>query len=491
VLIVLLYANYRWLAPLYAHHDELLAGELEPERAAALIRRAARYPYLAFFVPLLGVVLTSVAFAAVKATVHSTPIRLVVLSMLLVTTHGVALATISFGTARLAMRGFLEVPGAVVAPQRWEPDLPWSMSLGFTCVAFVAWTVMAVMSLDNQCRMAAAVGTGTCDHPVVVRSIVGFGVGGVLMLILVGWAAWMLARDHSRDAAAVAAGLDGLAVESEAGPVDTLPVLSLDEVGKLTEAFNRLNRRLSEHDRKLRRSATEARLASQRQLEFLSVVSHDLRTPLHSIVGFSELLSEDPDARLTDDQQEDIEIIHKAGHHLLNLVDDIVDLSKIETGMMALSTSEVDLRRLVEEALEAGTGLRSGEEIELHGEIPDKLPGVVADETRLRQVIFNLLGNALKFTEKGDVWVRVKPEHEGMIEIAVEDSGPGIPEESLESVFGEFEQLHSRGAGEAKGTGLGLAISQRLVMMHGGKMWAANRPGGGSVCKRRTRWPAG
>jgi len=236
-----------------------------------------------------------------------------------------------------------------------------------------------------------------------------------------------------------------------------------------------------EHNRILQKSADKAAEADRRQLEFLTVVSHDLRTPLNSVIGFSQLLLEGTEGHLNQEQKSDARKILKSGRHLLSLVNDVVDISKIESGMTELSCSRVDIAEVVQEVLEAASGLSRGDAVGLAAELPEGLPCVHADETRLRQILINLLGNALKFTTSGEVRVRVNPESSGMLEVRVEDTGPGIPESDLERVFGEFEQVRSKEVAAQKGTGLGLAITKRLVKMHGGEIRAINRPGGGAV----------
>ena len=306
-------------------------------------------------------------------------------------------------------------------------------------------------------------------------------VGGLIFLAVAGLLSSLAARDLSTDTQAIAARLEGLASERISEQEAALPVLSLDELGDLTAAFNQLVARIGEHNQTLQKSADQAAEADRRQLEFLTVVSHDLRTPLNSVIGFSQLLLEGTEGRLDQEQQVDVRKILNSGRHLLSLVNDVVDISKIESGMIELSCSRVDIATVIREALEAVSGLSRGGAVGLGAELPEELPPVHADETRLRQILINLLGNALKFTTAGEVRVRANPESSGMLEVRVEDTGPGIPESDLERVFGEFEQVRSMEVAAQKGTGLGLAITKRLVKMHGGEIRAINRPGGGAV----------
>ncbi|MBW1873490.1 MAG: HAMP domain-containing histidine kinase, partial [Deltaproteobacteria bacterium] len=323
--------------------------------------------------------------------------------------------------------------------------------------------------------------TGTDQHAIVGKTVLFLVTAGPVFILMCGLASWFLARDISKDTESVIVGMETLAAENLGESTPLLPVLSPDELGDLIEAFNHLAKRLANHDRLLRKGAADASEADRRQMEFLAVVSHDLRTPLHSITGFGELLLESSDQELSVDQREDVVCIQNASNHLLRLVDDIVDFSKIETGLMELTLQEVDIGEVVRQALAAGSGLRAHKEVKLASQVPHDLPAVRADETRLRQVLFNLVGNALKFTQQGEIRVIVGPEENGMIEVAVSDSGPGIPPSKLDRVFEEFEQVRTSDISTAKGTGLGLAISKKLIQMHGGDIRASNRPQGGAV----------
>jgi len=480
IIAIVLIGNQLLLFPLYRDWQKLITGQLEEARVLKMISRAARYPYHAFTVPLLGIVLTTVVIVIIQAPVHSTPTSLVLRLMALVCTHAVAIAMISFGIGRIFMRRFLEIPGIVTPGFSWEPDLRKRLVLGVVCTVIVAWTVMGVMVVDRQISLAIAL-TGTDQHATVGMTTLFLVTAGPLLILMCGLASWFLARDISKDTESVIVGMETLAAENLSASTQRLPVLSLDELGDLIEAFNRLAERLTKHDRLLRKGAADASEADRRQMEFLAVVSHDLRTPLHSITGFGELLLEGSEQELSPEQREDVTSIQKASHHLLRLVDDVVDFSKIETGLMELTLREVDIGEVVRQALATGSGLRTNQAVRLASQVPHNLPAVRADETRLKQVLFHLVGNALKFTQQGEVLVIVGPEEDGMLEVAVSDSGPGIPPSKLDRVFEEFEQVRMSDISTVKGTGLGLAISRKLIQMHGGKIRVANRPQGGAV----------
>jgi signal transduction histidine kinase len=481
LVLVLLVANHVWLAPITRHFRELCEGKLPEARVAELVSRATRYPYHAFLVSLVGVLATATAVAVLQTASMGTPFPLVMELYALAMALGVVLALLSFTVGRRAMEPFLLVPGLVSPGFAWEPDHHKRVVLGTVCAGLVVWTVLSVMSFDNQSNLVAGSGDSPFLHPLVARSSWSLAVGGLLYLAVAGLLSSLVARDLSTDAQAIAARLEGLASERISDQEAALPVLSPDELGDLTATFNQLVARMGEHNRVLQRSADEAAEANRRQLEFLTVVSHDLRTPLNSVIGFSQLLQEGTEGELNQEQKIDVGKILNAGRHLLSLVNDVVDISKIESGMVELARGRVELAKVVGEALEAASGLPRGESVELVSDLAGELPPVHADETRLRQILLNLIGNALKFTTEGEVRVLAGPESSGMLNVRVEDTGPGIPESDLERVFGEFEQVRPRDGDAAKGTGLGLAITKRLVEMHGGEIRAANRPGGGAV----------
>lgn len=478
--IILLIGNHIWLAPITRCFQDLHAGNLSEARVAELVSRATRYPYHAFLVSLVGLLATAAAVAVVQTAVMDTRLHLVLELFALAMALGVVLALLSFNIGRRAMEPFLLVPGLVAPGFAWEPDNHKRVVLGSVCAILVVWTVLSVLSFDNQSNLAAGYNESPFLHPLVARSSLWLAVGGVFFLGVTGLLSSLAARDLSTDTQAIAARLEGLASERISEQEAALPVLSPDELGDLTAAFNRLVARIGEHNLVMQKRADQAAEADRRQLEFLTVVSHDLRTPLNSVVGFSQLLLEGTEGELNPEQKIDAGKILNAGRHLLSLVNDVVDISKIESGMVELSRRRVDLAKVIREALEAASGLSRGGAVGLEVELPEDLPPAYADETRLRQVLINLLGNALKFTTKGEVRVRAGSDSPGMLKVWVEDTGPGIPESDLERVFEEFEQVRSKEVAVDKGTGLGLAITKRLVKMHGGEIRAANRPGGGA-----------
>ncbi len=211
--------------------------------------------------------------------------------------------------------------------------------------------------------------------------------------------------------------------------------------------------------------------------EFLANTSHELRTPLNGIIGLSESLY---DRAADTNQKEDLSMIISSGRRLASLVNDILDFSKLKNFDIEIQRKPVDLFSLTEIVLRINTHLIIGKEISLENRIPVDLKAASGDENRLQQILNNLIGNAIKFTESGHVIVSAKTEDD-VITVSVSDTGIGIPEDKRDVIFQEFQQADGSISREYAGTGLGLSISKRLAELHGGKMWFESKPGKGSI----------
>ena len=232
--------------------------------------------------------------------------------------------------------------------------------------------------------------------------------------------------------------------------------------------------------REIEQKSRELEAASRHKSEFLANMSHELRTPLNAIIGFAEVLSERMFGDLNEKQDEYLKDIHASGQHLLSLINDILDLSKIEAGRMELEVTEFDLPMTIDNALMLVRERAGRRSIALHMTVDERLGEVQADERKIRQVLLNLLSNAIKFTpEGGRIEVRAAPV-DGSVEISVTDTGVGIAPEDQEAVFEEFRQV---GTAEKKveGTGLGLALSRKFIELHDGKIWVESEVGAGST----------
>jgi signal transduction histidine kinase len=209
-------------------------------------------------------------------------------------------------------------------------------------------------------------------------------------------------------------------------------------------------------------------------------MSHELRTPLNAIIGFSEVLL-DPTLKVTGEEQSQfLTDVLGSGKHLLGLINEILDLAKIEAGKMELQIEPALLQDVVEAVSNTMRSLAVKKSIDLRVESDERLAPFPMDGARVKQVLLNLVGNAIKFTpQAGQVWVRADVEH-GTVRVEVGDTGPGIPAAEHERIFLEFQQVDSGGSGKPQGTGLGLALAKKFVEMHGGKIWLESEVGKGS-----------
>ncbi len=222
-------------------------------------------------------------------------------------------------------------------------------------------------------------------------------------------------------------------------------------------------------------------VANQHKSEFLANMSHELRTPLNAIIGFSEVLLQRMFGELNPKQDEYLQDVLSSGRHLLSLINDILDLSKVEAGRMELELARFDLPQAMQDTLVLVRERAARHGIDLQLEVDGAVGEIVADERKIKQVMLNLLSNAVKFTpEGGRVDVRTVPT-DGGVEISVADTGIGIAPENQELIFEEFRQVGGDYAHKREGTGLGLTLARRFVELHGGRIWAKSQPGHGST----------
>lgn len=283
-----------------------------------------------------------------------------------------------------------------------------------------------------------------------------------------------------------------------------LDIQTGDEIQDLATSFNRMAAKLRLSYEELLKSNQELERANRVKSEFLAVMSHELRTPLTAIIGFSELLQEGVMGQLNEDQKDTIrEVIHNAAD-LLSMINCMLDLTKIESGRLCLDIADFDLTEMLKRVCRTMTPLTQKKNVELIVNIPDGMPAMKGDERKVQQTVLNLLSNATKFTpEEGSIsltaryfgsWNEAERkavlEHrfqdaesefrEGGVEIVVEDTGIGIPEEHFDRVFDSFYQVDTSATRTYGGIGLGLSLARQFVEMHGGRIWVESESGKGA-----------
>ncbi|MFZ5890619.1 MAG: sensor histidine kinase [Myxococcota bacterium] len=289
--------------------------------------------------------------------------------------------------------------------------------------------------------------------------------------------AFALARDLDSDVRFVRGRIVEMAREGSEPVGRHIPVRSVDQVGLLTSAFNLLVDRFTAAERAYRQDLAGALAYDRDRTAFLAALSHELRTPLNAILGFTDVLLSEVDGPLSAEARENLTIVRNSGGHLRALINDILDLSALESGELRLECRVIDILPVATEVVRECevTAIAKGIHIELEG----KPATAYADPRRVRQIIGNIVGNAVKFTERGSVRVRVDP-RDGGVAVAIADTGPGIAPEEREAIYQEYFQSPDAERRRV-GTGLGLAITRRLVQMHRGFIDLRSELGKGST----------
>jgi len=307
--------------------------------------------------------------------------------------------------------------------------------------------------------------------------IVSVGALAALLVSAAGLVAFALARDVHSDVRFVRERIVEMAREGANPAGKHIPVRSVDQIGLLTSAFNVLVDRFTAAEHAYRHDLLGALAYDRDRSAFLAALSHELRTPLNAILGFTDVLLSEVDGPLTEDARENLEQVRNSGGHLRSLIDDILDLSALESGELRLDCRSIDVYPIAAEVV------REAEATAQSKALTVRLEGgpahAYADPRRVRQIIGNLVGNAVKFTEKGSVLVTVDP-RDGGASIAVVDTGPGIAPSDHEAIFREYWQSRDPRRRQV-GTGLGLAITRRLVQMHRGFIDLSSQLGKGST----------
>ncbi len=299
-----------------------------------------------------------------------------------------------------------------------------------------------------------------------------------LLISVAAIVAFAVARDAEKDVVYVAQRVLAMAKVRTEPAGEPVAIRSMDEVGVLTGAFNDLVARFSEAENAYHRDLRRAAAADRDRAQFLAAVSHELRTPLNAILGFADVLIKGVDGPLDDEQREEVQQIRDSGAHLNDLIEDILDLSAIESGQLKLHPAQVDLRAVSEEVVRELTIVAANSHLVLRLE-EGPTTFVWADKKRVWQIVSNVVGNAVKFTQVGEVVVRVLP-RDAFGAVVVRDTGPGIRESERQIVFEEYRQANAERS-RHRGTGLGLAIARRLATMQGGSIELESEIGQGST----------
>jgi signal transduction histidine kinase len=296
---------------------------------------------------------------------------------------------------------------------------------------------------------------------------IGVAAGAIVLALLLGfvlsWSVIGPIQNINTRLAAIASGDFSGSVE----------VQNRDELGALGANVNRMND-------ELRRLYTELEAASQHKSEFLANMSHELRTPLNAIIGFSQVLHDEMVGPVNEKQAEYLDDISSSGSHLLSLINDVLDLSKVEAGQVELDVHAFSLREAIERGVVMVRERATEDGVRVAFAADPEVDVVDGDERRIKQVIFNLLSNAVKFTPAGGEVDVSATRVNGEVRVSVADTGPGVALEDRKRIFEEFQQSET-GVGHREGTGLGLALSKRFVELHGGRIWLESELGRGST----------
>jgi signal transduction histidine kinase len=319
-----------------------------------------------------------------------------------------------------------------------------------------------------ESEMVAYIDEGQADYRRSRNLIVGIAIGSVLLALALGYTiSWSIIRPVRQ--------IDQRFNEMAGGDFSRhVAVLNRDELGALATNLNRMNDDVG-------RLTVQLAAASRHKSEFLTNMSHELRTPLNAVIGFSDVLDQGMVGKLNPKQEEFVRDIRASGKHLLDLINDILDLAKVESGRMELAPTSFDLPASLDSALALVRERATRQRIELALQVADGVGEIVADERKVRQVVVNLLSNAVKFTPEGGRVTVAARRGAGGIEVAVSDTGVGISPEDQAAVFEEFRQVGKDSARRQEGTGLGLALARRFVELHGGTLTLASAPGEGST----------
>ncbi len=323
------------------------------------------------------------------------------------------------------------------------------------------------------------ISTASLDESVTGSRDVMFGFGALIFVLVSGTVVMMLRRSvltpltrMTRAAGHISAGDYSVRVPVESGR---------NELGSMSAAFNGMIDQIELHTRELEQANRELERANRMKSEFLANMSHELRTPLNIIIGFSEVLRDsDPQALAEADRQEFCENIITSGYHLLELINDVLDLAKVEAGQMQLDREEFYVGTVLEDTIATMQPLAVKKNVRLTVDVSSRLSSIVADVNKFKQIVYNLVGNAIKFTPAGGAVSISTAVMDNAARFEISDTGVGIAPADQEKIFSEFQQADGSSSRQYEGTGLGLTLTRKFVELHGGRIWVESQVGKGS-----------
>lgn len=376
---------------------------------------------------------------------------------------------------------------AAVFERRKVPGWIKSARIGSYRIDNAVHVIVPVEDLGEQWgRLAISLSLDQTFHQVRKIQIALLGISTIAAIAVLAALLWLINQIVLKPLAPLHAATQTLAQGSFPAPIETGLT---DEIGALTREFNRMVKELENAEsakrlmREMEQSKAKAEEASRLKSEFLANMSHELRTPMNGIIGMTELALDTP---LTAEQSEYLKVVRSSADSLLAILNDVLDFSKIDAGKLTLSPVETDLCELVDDTVRLLAVQAEQKGLELISRFrPDVPRGVLCDPVRVRQILTNLIGNAIKFTHQGEVSLLVErasgnPD-ELVLQFSISDTGIGIRPEHRAKIFESFVQADGSTTRKYGGTGLGLAISSQLVAMMGGKIWVESEPDNGST----------
>ena len=367
--------------------------------------------------------------------------------------------------------------GGVVTDDRSQ------LKLGVLSKSYEGYDVVATVLPINSVGWLLVVEQPTADvlKP-VIYALYRAAIVSLLMLVISVGLSVLMARFLVRPILSIRRSVQTFAAGDLAARVESG---TEDELGALGDAFNNMAAQIQDYttslENKVSEKTAQLELANRHKSEFLANMSHELRTPLNAVIGFSDVLKEEYFGALNPKQGEYVKDINDSGQLLLSLINDILDLSKIEAGYMGLDLAAFNLPLAIDNAMMLVRERARRHQLQLRVHVAQEVSDIVADERKFKQILINLLTNAVKFSYPHG-WVEVVAQRDtNGVMVTVKDSGMGIAAEDQAAIFEEFRQLKSDGSAKFEGTGLGLSLAKRLVELHGGQIWVESEPGKGAA----------